>query len=253
MFYLFAIGGTLIILFLFVPMILAFVLTPIGYVFEYGLDREAIEALYLTIISATTSTIILDLLGIPLAYILSRKEFFGKKFLKALIDIPLVIPHSVVGIMILLAYNSRSPIGSIFNSIGLRIEDSFWGIVMGMMFVSAPLTIDTVENSFNSVNRNIENVARSLGASQFKTFISITFPLSLNGILTAALLSWARAMSEVGALLIIAYYPKTINILIIERFYNTGLYAALGTMIPLLIISIMMFLVIRYIAGRKNA
>ncbi|MCD6562923.1 MAG: ABC transporter permease [Thermoproteales archaeon] len=251
MFHLFAAGGALIILFLFIPLILVFVFTSPEYIIRYGLDNEAINALFITILSATTSTIILIFLGVPLAYIFSRKDFIGKKFFKALIDIPLVIPHSVVGIMILLAYNSRSTIGSIFNTLGFRIEDSFWGIVLGMMFVSAPLIIDTVENSFNSVSRSLENVARSLGASPFKTFINVTFPLTINGVVTGALLSWARAISEVGALLIIAYYPKTVNILIIERFYNIGLNAALGTMIPLLVISILVFLMIRSLARRS--
>ncbi len=246
----YTIGGVLVF-FLLAPLLIFIATSDLGYVLRYGFDEEATSAMYVGMLAATTSTLILLIFGIPLAYALARYKFPGKSLVEAVIDLPLAIPHGVVGIIVLLAYSSRAPLGILLASLGIRIEDSFWGIVFAMVFVSVPLVVDTLREGFEMVDPEIEHVARSLGASEFTTFMKISLPLVTKHVITAALLSWARAMSEVGAILIVAYFPKSINVLIMERFWTYGLEVAKATAFPLLVITLTVFTLVRMLGGRK--
>ena len=242
----FGIFGAFLILFLLIPIISFVMGTDPGDVVKYGLDDAALNALVIGISASLLSTIFLLISGIPLSYFLARREFHGKGLLKALIDLPLVTPHGVAGIMLVMAYNSRAPIGSLLSKAGVIIEDSFYGIVAAMAFVSAPIMIGSLVDGFNSIDLNLEYVARSLGASEWRTFIEVTLPLSLRFIITGSLLSWGRGISEVGAILIVAYYPKSMNVLIMDRFWTHGLRAASATALPLFLISIAIFMIVRF-------
>lgn len=246
----FAALGFLLILFILLPLASLTVGTSPREVIKYGFDSEALSALYIGISASLLATVILMALGIPLAYVLAKREFRGRELIKALIDLPLIIPHGVAGIALLVAYNSRTMIGSLLTNLGLKLEDSFWGIVAVMAFVSAPLMVDSLIDGFLGVDVNLEYVARSLGASESTTFWKVTMPLASRSLITGSLLSWARGMSEVGALLIVAYYPKSINVLIMERFWTYGLKVAKATALPLLVISLVSFVAIRRFSRR---
>ena len=219
--------SSFLILFLVVPVAALFArLDPriAGEVFSSPMMVEQIRAAFLTSLSASLLAVaLLTVLGVPLAYVLARRSFRGKSLVEALIDIPLVMPHAVAGIMILAAYSRQGVLGALTSSLGLRIQDSFAGIVAVMMFVSAPLLVDTVKAGIASIDPMLEAVARSLGASPLRVFIDIVVPMALRHIVAGMILAWARALSEVGALLIVAYYPMTINILIIEYMHVYGL------------------------------
>lgn len=241
----FAAVSAAILLFLTYPFIsLALTVSP-DILSQVMRSDEAFKALVLSIEAATTSTAILLVAGLPLSYILARFEFRGKRLVESIIDLPLVVPHAVVGIMILTAYGSRTSLGSMLQNLGVVVENSFWGIVAAFCFVSTPLLIDTVRDGIASIDPYMEGVARTLGAGPMRALISITLPLSTRSIFTGALLAWARAMSEVGALLIIAYYPKTINVLIVEWFNTYGLQYAAALTIILLMISLTIFTLLR--------
>jgi len=242
--------SSLIILFLLAPLILVFFMVDYGLVsqslFETSrLSVEVRNAFLVTFEAATLSTIILFIFGVPLAYLLARFDFTGKTFLKSIIDVPFLLPHAVAGILILIAYGGRGTFASLLSRLGLFIEDSFWGVVAAMLFVSAPILIDTVRVSFESIDPMLEYVARCLGASYSRSFFTISLPLAWRGIIGGFLLAWARAVSEVGALLIVAYYPKTINILIIEWFNTYGLGYALALTVPLIVLSLILFFLVR--------
>ncbi len=239
-----------------------FVLMPLASIFLFfdpslankvlfidpNLSSEARSAFITAFVAASVSTLILMGIGIPTAYVLAKIDFPFKRFVEGLIDVPLVIPHAVAGIMILLCFGSRGLVGS---KIGIGIEDSFWGIVAVMSFVSLPLMVDSVKAGFRFVDVSLEAVARTLGANKRQVFMYITLPIAFRTIITGAILSWARAMSEVGALLIVAYYPKTINVLILEWFNIYGLRYAVVLSVPLIVIALLLFIVIRVLGGRS--
>jgi len=191
------------------------------------LRGEVVSAFKVSLLASAAALSGLLVLGIPLAYTLARLDFPGKRLVEALVDIPLALPHTVAGIMILEAYGSRGLLGGGLSRLGLVLEDHFLGVVAVMAFVSAPLLVDTVKVGFQSIPESLEAVARTLGASRLRAFLDISLPLALRSIAAGSLLAWARGLSEVGALLVVAYYPKTVNILILEYLSIYGLpYAA---------------------------
>ena len=247
-----SIAASLLILFLFIPLVALFALANIGVLSEAWISdpvlaREAWLALIRTIQASLLSSFILLLVGIPSAYLFARKSFPLKTLIESIVDVPLMIPHAVAGIMVLVAYSRRGLLGFLTSGLGLAVDDSFWGIVAAMMFVSAPIAIDTIRVAIESIDPVLEMVARSLGASQFRVFMTITLPLSLRGIATGFILSWARSISEVGAILIVAYYPKTINVLVMEWFNTYGLSYAVALSIPLVLMSIALFIAVRLV------
>lgn len=247
-----SVSASVLILFLLTPLIAIFTLTDLHALEEAliknrMLSTEAWEAFAVTIKASLTASALLLVLGTPLAYLLARREFAGKYLVEALIDVPLMIPHAVAGIMILTAYGRGGLLGSLTTSLGMAVDDSFWGIVAAMAFVSAPILIDTVKVGIESVDPMVEMVARSLGAGPGKVFTSITLPLTLKSISVGFLLSWARSISEVGAILIVAYYPRSVNVLIVEWFNTYGLSYAIALSIPLVLLSVALFVVVRWV------
>ena len=246
----FSILGSVIVFALLAPMIIVFFMTNPIQIGETLMDLEILNALLTTFTAAAMATLSALIFGTPLAYVLARRDFAFKNLLESLMNVPLAIPHSVAGILVLLAYHSRSSIGEILSKIGIVVEDSFGGIVVTMLFVSAPIFISSARSGFSMVDETFEHVARTLGAGHFKAFFTITLPLAFRSILSGAIVTWARAVSEVGALLIVAPYPKSIALLVIERFEAFGLSAAIPITALLLLIGIIVVLTLNYILMR---
>jgi len=251
--FLIAISGvaSLTVLFIIVPVASLFIMCDphtLSYLFSSpAFASEVREAFMTTFIASGIATLILLVIGIPTGYILARFSFPGKAVIESLLDIPLLMPHVVSGIMILSAFSERgilSPVTSIFK---IKVEDSLLGIILAMMYVSAPIMIDTVKAAVASVDPMLEHVARTLGASTARTFITVTLPLISRSIVAATILTWARALSEVGAILVVAYYPKTVNVLILEYLQSLGLKYAIALSVPLALIAVAIFTAIRVV------
>jgi len=242
--------SALLLFFIVAPLVSLFMEANSSLSAEMIKNHEVINAIKVSLEASIISVLILAIMGIPLAYILARHDFPGKQLVEAFVDLPLVMPHAVAGIMILSAFGSRGLLGSYLQDLGLVIEDNFKGIVIVMAFVSIPLLVDTVKVGFQLIGSSLESVARTLGASEWKAFTTITLPLSFKHILAGALLGWARGLSEVGALLVVAYYPKTVNILILEYLSVYGLkYAAtLSAIYALIVLSI--FIALRKVTSK---
>ncbi len=220
-------GSSLLVLFLLIPLVSLYLrLSPEALARVFGspvLAAQVRDALATSLAASVAATLILLALGVPLAYVLARHQFPGKGVVEAIVDLPFVMPHAVAGIMLLTAYGSRGLLGPVLQRAGLRLEDSFAGVVAVMAFVSAPLLVDTVKAGIASVDPMVEAVARTLGAGPLRVFLDITLPMVWRHVAAGALLAWARGLSEVGALLVVAYYPKTLNILILEYLQVYGL------------------------------
>ncbi len=197
-------------------------------------DELVLEALKNSVLTATATALISLLLGVPLGYILARKDFRYKSVVQGIVDVPIVIPHSVVGIMLLITFSEA-------------ILDSYLGIIMAMLFVSASFTINSARDGFVAVEEELEEVARTLGASKLRTFLTVSLPLAMPSIMSGAIMSWARAMSEVGAILVVAYYPKTAQILVLEYFENFGLRYSMPISVILIVLSLTIFAKLRWI------
>jgi molybdate/tungstate transport system permease protein len=190
-------------------------------------DRELRASLLLTATTATTATVLGVLGATPLAYLLARRHFTGHAIVSAAMDLPLVIPHPVAGIALLLVLGRGSPVGGALYAAGLRVASSPVGIVCAMLFVSAPLYVSAAREAFARVDARYESVARTLGDDAWRAFRRVTLPLSARGLTAAAVVMWARAVSEFGAIVILTYNPKVASVLSYDRFTSYGLSEAL--------------------------
>ena len=190
-------------------------------------DSELRGALVLTIVTATTATLLGIIGATPVAYLLARRSFRGRAVVSALMDLPLVIPHPVAGIALLLVLGRGSPVGRILYDAGMRVAGSATGIICAMLFVSAPLYVSAAREAFARVDARYESVARTLGDDAWRAFRRVTLPLSAKGLSAAAVVMWARAVSEFGAIVILTYNPKTASVLSYDRFTSYGLHEAL--------------------------
>jgi molybdate/tungstate transport system permease protein len=190
-------------------------------------DGELRSSLALTALTATSATALAVLGGTPLAYLLERRRFRGRTLLAAVIDLPLLIPHPVAGIALLLVLGRRSIVGGALLDFGIRVVGSPLGIVCAMLFVAAPLYVSATREAFARVDVRYEAVARSLGDPAWRAFRRVTLPLSARGMIAAAVVVWARAVSEFGAIVILTYNPKVASVLSYDRFTSYGLDEAL--------------------------
>ena len=209
-------------------------------------DPRTLSAITVSFYCAFFATAFVFILGVPLAYVFVRYDFHGKRFLDSVIDLPILIPHNAAGLALLSVLAPTTPIGEIFGLFHVEFVDTVFGIVAAMAFVSAPFLIRSSQEAFRSVSLTMEKSARSLGASSFQVFRYVTFPLALKGILTGCLLTWARAVSEFGAVVILAYFPKTAPVYLYDVFEGLGGSGGLKAALPistLLIISAIIILV----------
>jgi molybdate/tungstate transport system permease protein len=208
-------------------------------------DRELRNALLLTVGTATSATLLAAAGGTPLAWLLARRSFRGRALLAALLDLPLVLPHPVAGIALLLVFGRNSAVGQVLLQLGLRIVGTPLGIIAAMLFVSAPLFVSAARESIAQVPRQLENAARTLGDSPWQTWWRVTLPLSARGLLAAGVITWARAVSEFGAIVVLAYNPKVASVLSYERFTSYGLPEALPVAAALALLSLVPLIALR--------
>ena len=232
---------------LFASIFLLFLVTPLvglvgaggaSGVRQLATDAELRNSLALTVLTATTATLAAILGGTPLAYLLARRTFRGRALLAAVIDLPLLVPHPVAGIALLLVLGRSSPLGGALLAAGLRLTGSMFGIVCAMLFVSAPLYVGAALETFTRVDRRYEAVARTLGDNAWAAFRRVTLPLSGRGLAAAAVVMWARAVSEFGAIVVLTYNPKVAAVLSYDRFTSLGLSGALPVAAVLVLLAI---------------
>jgi molybdate transport system permease protein len=161
---------------------------------------ESLDALRLSIVCSLSATAIAILFGIPLAWVQARMRFPGQNVLRALTTLPMVLPPVVGGVALLLAFGRRGLIGSyLFDAYGVRLPFTTAGVILAETFVSMPFLVITVEAGLRSMNRRLEEAARTLGAHRWTVFWRVTLPLVAPSIFAGALLSWSRALGEFGA------------------------------------------------------
>jgi molybdate/tungstate transport system permease protein len=215
-------------------------------------DAELRSSLLLTVGTATLATLLGIIGATPVAYALARGGFRGRSFLAALIDLPLLIPHPVAGIALLLVLGRNTPLGAALWSLGLQITGSVTGIVCAMLFVSAPLYVSAAREAFDRVDPRFEGVARTLGDSRWQALRRVTLPLAWRGLLAAAIVMWARAVSEFGAIVILVYHPRVASVLSYERFTAFGLREALPVAAVLVVLALVPLVALRALRGDER-
>ena len=243
----FTLLGGLIVLFILLPVISTLLsTTPLEFLRSFS-DRELLDSIALTFGAAALATGLSLLGGVPLAYLLARRRFRGKRLLEALINLPVVIPHTAAGVALLLVFGRRGLLGGWLAPLGLTFTDNLAGIVVAMMFVSLPFLVNLSREAFAMVEEELEKVAMTDGAGPWQVFWHVTLPLAGRGVLGGAVMMWARGISEFGAVVILAYHPKVVPVLVYERFSGYGLTAAQPVALLLILVALIVFILLRLV------
>ncbi|MBI9044725.1 MAG: ABC transporter permease [Anaerolineaceae bacterium] len=215
-------------------------------------DGEVLRSIGVTLNAAAVATLIAMATGVPLAYLLARRKFRGKHLIGSLVNLPVIIPHTAAGVALLLVFGRKGLLGKWFTPLGITFTDNFAGVVIGMLFVSMPFLVNMSREAFAMADAELEQVAMIDGASAWQAFWFVVLPQTWRGILSGAVMMWARGISEFGAVVILAYHPKIVPVLVYERFYGFGLSAAQPIAALLIILVIVVFLVLQTISKTSS-
>jgi len=244
-------------------LLLAFIVLPLANMYwsqsEASLARvaamaEVRSAIALSFVAALSTTALAAVLGVPLAYLLARASFPGKPVVEAIVDLPLAVPHTVVGIALLFVFGRTGIVGApLEHWTGLKFWGTAAGIVIAMLYVSVPYAVNAARVGLESVDERLEKVARTLGAGRWAVFFRVTLPLGARGILTGLALTFARSVSEFGAVIVLTYYPMTAPVKIYDLFLQSGLGDSSAMAAIYLAIALSLFVAARYLFRERKA
>ena len=160
--------------------------------------------------------------GIAVAFVLARKRFPGKTLFDAFVHLPLVLPPVVVGYVLLVLFGTQGPIGRLLEPLGIVFAFRWTGAALAAAIMGFPLLVRAIRLAMEAVDPRIELAARTLGASRTRVFFTVTLPLSISGIATGGLLSFARALGEFGATLMLVGTSERTRTLPIQIYYDAG-------------------------------
>ena len=199
------------------------------------------------------ATVVSMVIGVPAAYAISQTKFPGKDIVDSLLDLPIVISPVALGACLLVFFNT--PVGAGINDNIIRFVFAVPGLILAQVTVVSALAIRLLKSTFDSVDPRYEQVGRTLGCSKLGAFIKITLPLSKNGLIAAAILTWARAIGEFGATVTLAgattMKTETLPIAIFLSLASADVEKAVAVIFVLVIIAIVALLAIRKIIGRR--
>ncbi|MCU4716848.1 ABC transporter permease [Halapricum hydrolyticum] len=205
-----------------------------------------------SLLTATIATVVATGLGVPLAYVLARRSFAGKRLLEGLVVLPLVLPPVVAGAMILTAVGRFTPLGSTLAAVGVSPTQSLFGVVLAQTFVAAPFVVVTARAGFAAVDERLERASRSLGYTPLETFRYVALPLARGAVLAGVTLTFARAMGEFGATYMVASNPRTMPTYLWVEFIKGGLDSTVPVALALLAVTLLVLGVVQWF-GRVPA
>ena len=197
-------GSLPVLLFLLVPLVALLLRVPVERLGANLQDRAIVQAVGLSMVTTAITVLIALVAGTPMAYLLARHHFRGRTALDTLIDLPIVLPPSVAGIALLVAFGRRGLLGRYLSDAGVEVAFTQTAVVLAQTFVAAPFYIKAALAGFASVDRDLEQAAALDGAAPLQVFRYVTLPLARTALLGGAVMTWARALGEFGATIIFA-------------------------------------------------
>jgi len=198
----FALAAT--VAFLTLPVLAIFVHTSPGVLLESLGHRQSLEALRVSVITSTIAVIVILLIGTPAAYLLATRPFRGSAVVLTLIELPLVLPPAVAGIGLLVALGPGGLLGGALADLHIQLVPQTAGVVVALVFVSAPFYLSQAHAAFQSVERTHLEAALALGATKPGVLLRVAIPIARRGLVAGTALAWGRALGEFGATLLFA-------------------------------------------------
>jgi molybdate transport system permease protein len=200
---------------------------------------DAWQIVFFTIEVSALSTLLILPVGVAVAWLIARREWAGKAFVETIVMLPLFVPPVATGLVLLMLFSRRGPLGSVLQrGLGLDIVFTWRAVVLACAVMSFPLLVRTAQAAFEGVSSRFEDIARTLGASEWRVFATISLPLATRGIVAGAVLAFARAMGEFGATAIVAgMIPRKTMTISLSIYQNIQLGHDAAAL-PLLFVSI---------------
>jgi molybdate transport system permease protein len=256
--------GLVALVWLLAAALILFLILPLGALVERtgqevsgfdGTTRTTLrQALTLSLVTSTAALGLTILLGTPLAYLLARRRFRGRRLVDTLVDLPIVLPPAVAGLALLMAFGRRGLVGEQLNAWGLGVAFSTEAVILAQLFVASPFYVRAAKAGFARVARDVEESAADLGAPPFAVFRTVTLPLVRPSLAAGAVLAWARALGEFGATIMFAGSfagrTQTMPLAIYGRYEAGDLGTALLLSLVLVAASLAILLAVRLIGGR---
>jgi molybdate transport system permease protein len=190
--------------FIALPVVALFLRSPLDTTLRSLHDPVVIDALRLSLMTSTVTTITVVLMGTPIAYVSARFRYFGKELADSLIDLPVIMPPAVAGIALLMAFGRMGIVGHYLDAFGMSIAFTTLAVIIAQVFVSSPFYIRQARTSFEDVDIALENAARTLGGSRVYAFFHVILPIAINGLISGAIMAFARSLGEFGATIMFA-------------------------------------------------
>jgi molybdate transport system permease protein len=181
------------------PVVALVLRVPPGQLLERFRDDALLEALRLSLITSVAATLAVMLLGLPVAYLLATRSFAGKRLIEVMLELPMVLPPTVAGVGLLLAFGRQGLAGSALAALGLSIPFTTLAVVLAQVFVAAPFFIAATRAGLAGVDRRYLDAAATLRSSPSRTLLQVMLPLAFPSLLAGAAMTWARALGEFGA------------------------------------------------------
>ncbi len=251
---LYLVAAALWVLFLGLPLI-AIVVRALPIRPEAWLSGATLDALQLSLFTASLSAGLSLVVGTPLAYLLAREasRLRGAALLESLIDLPMVLPPAVAGLALLMAFGRRGLLGPALASFGVELPFTTAAVVMAETFVAAPFYVRAAKVGFATVDPRLEQMSALLGVSGPRTFLRVTLPLAAPSLTSGLLMTWARALGEFGATIMFAgnFQGRTQTMpLAIYIGLESNLDSALALSVILVVVSFGILAAVRFISGR---
>ncbi len=240
------------LLFLVIPVAAIFLDTgPLELVSALG-DEGALDALRLSLLCSGVAVAVIGLVGTPAEYFLATRRFRGRAAIVTLVELPLVLPPAVAGIGLLAALGPQGVLGGLLEDAGLRLVLTTAGVIVALIFVSAPFYLRQAQAAFEALDQTWLDASRTLGASEARTYIRIAIPGAGAGIAAGLALAWGRALGEFGATLMFAGsfrgITQTVPLAIYERF-SSDFTGALALSAVLVAVSGALLLSVKLLGG----
>jgi molybdate transport system permease protein len=249
-------GSAALVLFIALPLCALLLALPPEDLVRQLASPLALRALWLTIRTTLAATLLAVVLGMPLAYLLARGSFRGRDALDTLVDLPITIPPVVAGVALLLAFGRRGLLGRQLDLWGFQVAFTSVAVVLAQLLIASPFFVKAARAGFEAVDQRLEAAARTLGATRWRVFWTITVPLARPALVSGVVLAWARALSEFGATMMFAgNFPgrtQTLTLAVMTAM-ESDLETAVAVSALSLALALAALLAARLVAGRWRA
>lgn len=244
------------LLFIALPILAIFTRTSIPALFANLNGQQVLQAISLSLVTSLCTTLVTILFGTPVAYLLAQRNFRGYHLVDTLVDLPTVLPPSVAGVALLMAFGRKGLFGAWLAAAGISLPFTVIAVIMAQTFIAAPLYIKAAAIGFASIGQELKQAAGLDGANRWQTFRYIIVPLSWTALLSGSVMTWARALGEFGATIIFAgNFPGRTQTMPLAIYigFEIDLNVALTLAIILICFSFLTLIVIKGLLHKRLA